>query len=419
MKVPRWPWFARRKPSLRRLAAWAAAALLSAQALTIGALQVVSIIRRRREQEQVPPADPAFEPVRLDANTVQLFSQGQQLYDAMLAAIDAATESVYLETFIWKGDRIGQRFKDAVIRKAREGVDVYVIYDHFGNLVVPAAFKRFPGEVHVLAYRAMTKPWHPLDPRHYALEHRKVLVVDGRTAFLGGYNIGDLYATEWRDTHIRIDGPGAASLAQLFTAFWNDHAGQRDKLTRRYRRGFDPVVRLQGNNAAQLTFPIRDMYIDAIDAAEECIRLTSAYFVPDQVFVRALLRARERGAEVKILVPWTSNHVVADWVARGYFEELLRGGVRLFGYRSMLHAKTCTIDGQWSTVGTANIDRLSAVGNYEANVEVYSRELARQMEELFERDLAHAREIRWQDWRRRPWYARLGEDILKPLKAVT
>jgi cardiolipin synthase A/B len=146
--------------------------------------------------------------------------------------------------------------------------------------------------------------------------------------------------------------------------------------------------------------------------------LTSAYFVPDQAIIRALLNARKRGVEVKILLPWVSNHVVADWLARGYFEALLEAGVRLFGYRSMLHAKTCTIDGQWSTIGTANLDRLSAVGNYEVNVQIYNPELASQMDALFKRDLEHAREVSWQKWRERPWYARLGERILEPLRSL-
>jgi cardiolipin synthase len=270
----------------------------------------------------------------------------------------------------------------------------------------------------VLAYRAMTRPWHPLDPRHYALEHRKIMVIDGHDAFIGGYNIGSPYATKWRDTHLRIDGPQAADLAEDFAGFWNGHVPENQWIRRRYRRHFDPFIRLQGNDASKLTFPIRDMYLAAIDTAEHCIRLTSAYFVPDSSLVSGLMRARNRGVEVKLLLPWISNHVVADWLARGYFDELLRLGVRIFAYDAMLHAKTCTIDGQWSTVGTANLDRLSAVGNYEVNVEVYSSELALQMEDLFERDVEKAHELQMDQWLRRPWPSKLSERILEPLRAL-
>ncbi|MFI5265990.1 MAG: phosphatidylserine/phosphatidylglycerophosphate/cardiolipin synthase family protein [Chloroflexota bacterium] len=376
---------------------------------------MASIVRRKRRGESsFPHSRP--EPVQVGHCQVQLYSFGQDLYDDMLAAIDGASESVYLETFLWKGDDTGKRFKECLIRKANEGVDVYVIYDHFGNLVVPPTFKMFPQPVHALGYRAMTRPWHALDLRHYALEHRKLLVVDGRTAFIGGYNIGADYATKWRDTHLRIDGPNAADLAMHFADFWNGHVPEGERISRHYRRHFDPLIHVEGNNASQLTFPIRDMYIEAIDTAEACIRLTSAYFVPDSGIIASLLKARDRGVEVQILVPWVSNHVVTDWLARGYFTELLHAGVRVFGFQTMLHAKTCTIDGQWSTVGTANLDRLSALGNYEINVELYSEALARQMEDQFERDVSHATELRWEKWVRRPWHAKLGEAVLEPLR---
>ena len=168
----------------------------------------------------------------------------------------------------------------------------------------------------------------------------------------------------------------------------------------------------------RLTFPIRDMYIEAIDRAEHSIRLTNAYFVPDHMLLEALRAAAGRGVDVQVLVPWISNHVVVDWLTRGYFTECLKAGIRVFGYRRMLHAKTCTIDGQWSTIGTANLDRLSSVGNYEINAEIYSEALARQMEELFTCDIGNADELTSERWFGRPWYARLGELILSPLRIL-
>jgi len=128
----------------------------------------------------------------------------------MLAAMDAAEESIYLETFIWKDDAVGQAFKELLIRKAQADVAVRVIFDGFGNMIVPHAFKVFPPSVHAIEYQAIRRPWQVLDPRRYALDHRKLLIVDGRVGFIGGYNLGDLYATEWRDTHLRVDVPAAA-----------------------------------------------------------------------------------------------------------------------------------------------------------------------------------------------------------------
>ena len=131
----------------------------------------------------------------------------------------------------------------------------------------------------------------------------------------------------------------------------------------------------------------------------------------------ALKDAARRGVDVRVLVPWESNHVVTDWIAHSYFTDCLQGGIRIFGYRyTMLHAKTCTIDGEWSTVGTCNLDRLSLVGNYEINVAVYSAEFARQMSALFAEDTAEMFELTMEQWKSRPWYIKVSERILSPLR---
>jgi cardiolipin synthase len=253
------------------------------------------------------------------------------------------------------------------------------------------------------------------DLRRYALDHRKLLIVDGKIGFIGGYNLGQLYATSWRDTHLRIAGPEAADLAQSFVDFWNRYQVNNDRITRRYSRRFDPGIMLHENDALRLTFPIRDMYIEAIDRASHFILLTNAYFAPDHILLDSLKAAAQRGVDVRILVPAVSNHVLVDWISHGYFSECLDGGIRVFLYRySMLHAKTCTIDGQWSTIGTANLDRLSSIGNFEINVEIYSNALARQMQVLFENDTAELLEVTPEIWSSRPWYTKLSERILAP-----
>ncbi len=387
------------------------------EAAIIFVLQVITEQRKRHRQEGSFP-HPSLDEVQVGDNRLLVYDYGRDLYDAMLAAIEAAQESVYLETYIWKEDEVGQAFKEALARKAAQGVEVYVVFDSFGNLVVPHAFKVFPPAMHVLSYQAVRRPLDLLDLRRYALDHRKLLVVDGATSFIGGYNLGSPYATTWRDTHLRIAGPAAADLAQSFIDFWNRHVTGQAPITRHYPRRFDSHINFLSTDAQRLTFPIRDMYIAAIDRAEHAIRLTNAYFVPDGSLFDALKEAARRGVEVQILVPWVSNHVVVDWLARGYFTECLQAGIRVFGYRNMLHAKTCTIDGAWSTIGTANLDRLSSVGNYEINAEVYSEELARQMEELFSCDVTNAMELTREQWMSRPWYSKLSERILSPLRMM-
>jgi cardiolipin synthase len=408
----------RRRHLLARAAVAALATLLALQAATIA---VLTMVDRRRKRRGGPVSFPHGELPELyqDRNAFQVYTYGRDLYDAMLAAIDAASDSIYLETFIWKGDEVGEEFKQHLVRKAEQGVAVYVVFDAFGNFVVPRAFKQFPASIHTLRYRPIHRLRHLLDPRRYALDHRKLLIVDGQVAFIGGYNIGTAYATEWRDTHLRITGPAAANLARAFVDFWNRNGPVRDPIKLRYKLYVDPAVTVRSNDAMRLTFPIRDAYLAGIDAADERIRLTSAYFVPDQTLFNALTAAVARGVDVQVLVPWTSNHIVADWASHAFFTDCLRAGVRIFGYQhAMIHAKTCTIDSQVTTIGTANIDRLSSAGNYEINAVIFGAALAEQMDRIFEIDKTNAFELTPDKWGSRPWYVKTSERIIKPLRFV-
>lgn len=402
-------------PSLRRILIWAGGALVGVQSAIIVVLAFVSELRKRR----APPAGFPHERrliTEVDGNDIRIYTYGQDLYNAMLAAIDGARETIFLETFIWKGDALGKTFKERLARKAAEGVRVFVIFDSFGNLVVPRKFKRFPATIHTLEFRTLERAWYLLDPRRYARDHRKLLIVDNQIAFVGGFNIGKLYATEWRDTHLRIRGPAALDLAHAFVDFWNNNRDLRVPIEPILDRPWPRQIKLQSNDPARLVFPIRGMYLEAIERAQHHIYVTNAYFIPDRVILSALIAAAQRGVDVRVLLPWQSNHVTADWLARGFFGTCLRSGVRIFGYQNaMIHAKTATIDGQWSTVGTANLDRLSLAGNYEINTEIYDAEFAAEMERVFEIDLTNAFELTLDRWARRAWYIRLSEKILSPL----
>ena len=411
-------WFDQISPiSLKVLVRDIIIAVFSIQFLTAIILLIVSAIRDRNKKNRSFPRI-ALDEVQLGDNRLQLYCYGQDLYSSMLEAIDNAKESIFIETFIWKDDEAGWDFKTHLARKAAEGVAVYVIFDRIGNLVVPHDFKAsFDPSIHLQQHLSVSSVFHLLDPRRYALDHRKLLIVDGYTSFIGGYNIGSLYASSWRDTHLRLEGPVSIEIASSFIDFWNRFSHRTDHIKTRPTRKFDPLVTLHGNDALRLTFPIRDMYIEAINRASHSILLSNAYFIPDRSLLESLKAAAQRGVDVRILVPWTSNHIVTDWISHSYFGQCLDAGIHVLGYtHAMLHAKTCTIDGQWSTVGTANMDRLSSLGNYEINVEIYSREFAQQMERLFACDTDKARELTPHQWHHRPWYAKLSEHILTPLR---
>ncbi|GGF33086.1 cardiolipin synthase B [Marmoricola endophyticus] len=404
-------------------------------------LTAVDSYRRRGKKPQPFPRTPPQQ-VTIGEGTVTTYTYGRDLYDAMLAAIDGAQHQVLLETYIWKGDQVGEEFKEALVRAADRGVEVYAIWDAFANLVVSPRFQRFPLPVRVLAYPVYNAGWRFFDIRRYGRDHRKLLVVDDDTGFVGGYNIGSAYATQWRDTHVRITGPGVRDLKRAFADFWNTqrHVHRSGRL-RWHDRGpgetrgsgdrvettprpldhdsddWESRIRVQRNLPRQWTFPIRSMYLDAIDRARTNVWMTHAYFIPDENFVEALVSAAHRGVDVQVLLPKVSNHVVADWIGRGYFNQLLGAGVRIWRFTgAMVHAKTATIDGAWATVGTANIDRLSMTGNYEINLEFIDRDQAATMEEIFRTDVTNSEELTLETWQRRRWQSRATELALTPLR---
>jgi len=391
-------------------------------AIGIGMSLVDSYRRRGKKPKPFPTTPPTS--VAVGEGTITTYTFGKDLYADMLAAIEGAQRQVLFETYIWKGDAVGERFKAALAAAADRGVEVYCIYDGFANLVVSPRFKRFPAAMKVLRYPAYSAGWRFFDLRRYGRDHRKILVVDDKEAYVGGYNIGSAYETEWRDTHVRITGPGVQDLRRAFADFWNLHRRRRIRASERpllveTASVWEPHIRLQRNVPRLWMFPIRGMYIEAINRASTNVWMTQAYFIPDQDFVDALTAAARRGVDVRLLVPLKSNHVVADWLSRGYFSQLLGAGVRIFRFKdAMVHAKTSTVDGSWSTVGTANIDRLSLQGNYEINVEVIDHAMAKTLEEIWEVDQSNCIELTRGEWEARDLHRRFTELVLRPLRPL-
>ena len=390
-------------------------------ATAIGLTLVDSYRHRGKKAGPFPTAPPAS--VEIGGATVTTYTFGQDLYDAMLAAIDGAQRQVLLETYIWKGDEVGERFKAALVAAARRGVEVYVIYDTFANLVVPPLFKRFPPEVKVLRYPVYAAGLRFWDLGRYGRDHRKILVVDDEVGFVGGYNIGTPYATEWRDTHVRVTGPDVWDLKRAFADFWNLHHRRSGPDARplllETASQWEPRMRVHRNVPRLWMFPIRAMYLEAINRATRNVWLTQAYFIPDQDFVDALKEAARRGVDVRLLLPLKSNHIVADWISRGYFSQMLDAGVRIFRFKdAMVHAKTATIDGSWTTVGTANVDRASLQGNYEINLEIIDADMARVMEDVFELDLTNCLELTSDEWEARDLHRKFTEMVLAPLRPL-
>jgi cardiolipin synthase len=391
-------------------------------ALAISMSLVDSYRRRNKKPKPFPTTPPRT--VEIGDGSVTTYTYGRDLYDDMLSAIEAARRQILLETYIWKGDEVGERFKAALAAAADRGVEVYCIYDGFANLVVSPRFKRFPPTMKVLRYPVYAAGWRFFDLRRYGRNHRKILVVDDTVGFVGGYNIGTPFATEWRDTHVRITGPGVWDLKRAFADFWNLNrrriiGASVRPLLMETPSTWEPRIRLHRNVPRLWMFPIRGMYLEAIARASRNVWMTQAYFIPDQDFVDALRQAAQRGVDVRVLLPLKSNHVVADWISRGYFSQLLDAGVRIFRFKdAMVHAKTSTVDGTWSTVGTANIDRLSLQGNYEINVEIIDEAMAKTLEEIYLVDESNCLELTSAEWEARDLHRKFTELVLAPLRPL-
>ncbi|MFA6299589.1 MAG: phospholipase D-like domain-containing protein [Nocardioides sp.] len=401
-------------------------AFLTVIGIQLGVAIVMSLVDSYRRRGKKPKPFPVTAPstVTVGDGTVTTYTYGRDLYEDMLAAIDGAQRQILLETYIWKGDETGERFKSALAAAADRGVEVYCIYDGFANLVVSPVFKRFPDNMKVLRYPLYAAGWRFFDVARYGRDHRKILVVDESVGFVGGYNIGSAYETEWRDTHVRITGPAVWDLKRAFADFWNLNRRRRIRASERpllleTASTWEPHIRVQRNVPRLWMFPIRSMYIEAINRASRNIWMTTAYFTPDQDFVDAMRHAALRGVDVRLLLPLKSNHILADWISRGYFSQLLASGVRVFRYQgAMMHAKTATVDGTWTTVGTANIDRLSLQGNYEINVEVIDEQLAKRLEEVFATDQSNCLELTSGEWEARDLHRKFTEYFLAPLRPL-
>ena len=370
-------------------------------------------------------------------NQVRLLQDGLATYQAMFAAIAAAQDHINMETYILDDDEVGQRFARALVAKQRQGVQVNLVRDSVGTLGTPAAFFKqlTDSGIQVLEFNPINpllarKSWE-LNQR----DHRKLLVVDGRTAFLGGINISSVYSggsrrssraapTEgglaWRDTDLQLQGPVVAELQKLFIATWVAQKGPPLAAKNYFpppERVGQQVVRAIGSAPDEPYSQIYVTLLSAIGSAETSVRLTNAYFAPDPQLLAALKAAAARGVDVTLILPSQTDSWLVFHAGRRYYEQLLQAGVEIYQRRGViLHSKTALIDGVWATVGSTNLDWRSFLHNYELNAVVLGADFGSQVQAMFDKDLAASDPVLLADWQRRTidlrlkeWFARAWE----------
>jgi len=349
---------------------------------------------------------------------VSLYFDGDAYFASLREAIAVARESIDLEFYTFASDSLGWSFAHLLRSKAEEGVRVRLIYDSIGSSSSSIdLFDELEGEnISYKAYNPLLPLWRNFGRRN----HRKIAVIDRKIGFLGGFNLASEYSNfhssgkGWRDTGVRIEKLELVlSLQKLFEESWQEREISLRKFLKKRRKRANSQrgnLYLTPNYGWKSKSLIRHEYLSAIVRAKESVEITNPYFIPDPVTLRALRKAAQRGVKVSILTAGPCDVRIAHWAGQATYSRLLRAGVRIFEFQPcILHAKTASVDGEWFTVGTANIDHLSFFKNLEVNLIGRDAALAGLVSAQFQEDLAQSKEILRQSWKKRGTFARLRE----------
>lgn len=358
----------------------------------------------------------------LPGNRVEALVNGDRFFPAMLSAIRAARESITLETYIYWSGRIGEEFVAALTERARAGVRVHVLLDWVGSgKIDKAVFEQMEAAgIEVRLYNPLR--WNTLAQMNNRT-HRKLLVIDGAIGFTGGAGIADQWTGNaqdpghWRDTQFRLEGPAVAQMQAAFMENWIEATG-----TVLHGDAYFPPLARRGGVRTQvfLSSPggggetAQLLYLLSIASAAKSIRMSAAYFVPDNTEVRSFVAALNRGVRVQIILPGPhTDSAIVRRASRAEWGELLRAGAEIYEYQpTMYHCKVLLVDEMWTSVGSTNFDSRSFSVNDEANLNVLDGPFAAAQARIFEDDLKQARRITLQEWENRPWTEKLWEHTL-------
>ena len=381
-------------------------------------------LRQNRELAALLSRDLRSQPTR--NNRVKVLVNGEEKFPEVFQAIREARHHIHIEYYIFEDDEIGCSLAALLMEKAKQGVRVRLIYDDFGSRRIRKKLVPEMRKAGVEAY-----PFHRiifllLANRLNYRNHRKIIVIDGKTAFTGGMNVSDNYVNKtgtkkfWRDTHLRIDGPGVHYLQYLFLCDWQFCTGQAidaaELLFSSYADlpGSDTVVQIAASGPDSDRPAILFSLLQAIYLAEKELLITTPYFIPGDSMLEAISIAALSGLKVKLLVPGKSDSRFVNAAARSYYTDLMAAGVEVYRYKKgFVHSKTLVADGMLSVVGSANMDHRSFELNFEVNAFVYDRSIAGQMRQLFFDDLEQAERIDPERWANRRFYHVLLEKLAR------
>jgi cardiolipin synthase len=380
-------------------------------------------LRKNRELANLLARDLRSQPTR--NNRVKLLVNGEEKFPEILEAVRNAREHIHVEYYVYEDDSIGNELAEALMERAAAGVKVRFIYDDFGSRGIRRTI--------VPRLRAAGVEAYPFHRIHFILlanrlnyrNHRKILIVDGQTAFTGGINISERYYNRsgtrdyWRDNHLRIDGPGVYYLQYLFLCDWQFCTGESIEARQmlfalpKEEEG-DTMVQIAASGPDSDQPAILYSLLQAVYLAEKELLITTPYFIPGESMLEAIKIAALSGLKVKLLVPNKSDSRLVNAAARSYYAELMQAGVEIYLYtKGFVHAKTLVADGMLAVVGSANMDHRSFELNFEVNALVYDSRFAAQMRDLFYSDLENAKRIEPERWANRKFYRILFEKLAR------
>jgi cardiolipin synthase A/B len=350
-------------------------------------------------------------------NRVEVFTNGPAFYPAMLEAIRAARHSINLESYIFQPGRVADQVIDALVERSRAGIVVTIVVDAIGSSGLLGEPRRRLQEAkcRLQSYQPLT--WYRL-ARLNNRTHRELLVVDGTVAFIGGAGIADWWmeadgsTPRWRDTMARIEGPVVAGLQGVFAENWLECCGEiltGEAFFPRLQPVGDTTAFVVKSSPADRATVSRVAFQLLIEGAMREVSICTPYFLPDRTLRKALIETARRGVSVRIVVPGAATD--QKWVrlaSRRLYGTLLAGGVRIFEYQpSMTHVKALIVDGDWSVIGTTNVDNRSFEHNDEVNLAILDQGIRERLLADFERDLADSLEVTREAWQRRPVWERV------------
>jgi cardiolipin synthase len=354
------------------------------------------------------------------STTWQFHLKTDEVWQSMLEDIKGARETVDIEQFIVVADGIGKQFIDLLAEKAKRGVKVRLLVDYVGsfNFVNSASAKELEASgVQIRIYNPI-KPWQfHLRTSWFLRDHRKILIVDQRIFHTGGVGIEDAMR-DWRDTQVRFEGEVVNEAVYIFNRMWQ-MAGEGHFMRFRLDRFKEGAFRFLTNSPH---FRQRYLYRRlrrSVARAKDYIYLTTPYFIPNSRFLYSLIRASNRGVDVRLITPEHSDHPFVDRAKNSYYTLCMRAGIKIYHYQGqVMHAKTAVIDDGWATVGSANLDNLSLLLNYEANVVSSDKMFVAAVKEQFINDMLSSVELEPEQWHSRPVWAKIQELLTWPFHGL-